>query len=437
MCLSITKPAGVLVPEEHLRQAYVNNKDGCGLAVINNGGICIHKGLFDIEEFIKMCAKTKDTPALIHFRFGTSGLKSKQNCHPFRLNSTWAMIHNGVLGIEHHKDESDTNAFCRWLRSMLPLCDNNPTHKEILEKQSNVLNGSKLTYMNNKGEFKYVNEYMGTRENGIWYSNTCFRTYVQRPTRSYSHGYSAGYGMGFGYGLADEDSIFDEIENRQRAITSSAPTVGLDKFEKWPPTPENYVGTWYWIPFSSGGMLVTLAQFYTFWSNRDKIPCERFKQAMADRAIEYQRRKNEEKEKVDRLKRGNPRATRIAGRTGLVLPSPAAFEGDDEKEAIDGVVRELQALDDAKKTINAASSIVDHIRCPGCGTWQDAKKFKFRVKDEYCEHCVKMFDQAQLDDFEESGCNVGGATAHHQSQQTQSVGARGSDAADAKQIVKV
>src|SRR5690606_17400792 len=54
MCLAIYKPAGKVVPEEHLEEGFTSNPDGAGYAYIaDDGKVHYAKGFFKYEDFIK------------------------------------------------------------------------------------------------------------------------------------------------------------------------------------------------------------------------------------------------------------------------------------------------------------------------------------------------------------------------------------------------
>lgn len=115
MCIAIVKNKGQFIPtEEELRKCFSTNKDGAGIAWMEDGVCKWVKGLMNIDDFLKKLNEIpdlKETIAMFHFRIATHGDDSvKQGLtHPFPVTadreaqiahegtSRMIAMHNGVL----------------------------------------------------------------------------------------------------------------------------------------------------------------------------------------------------------------------------------------------------------------------------------------------------------------------------------------------------
>lgn len=198
MCIAIVKPKNTNISDEYLINCFENNPDGAGIAYTVDKKLYIVKGIFDVNVFIKAvreAEKIADNTILIHCRIGTSGLKDKNNCHPFVVNDNTVMIHNGILDIDVPKDSkiSDTQIF---VNEILKNMDNkfihNKGNKRLLEYA--IGKNNKFAFLDNKGQFVIINEEQGSWEDGIWYSND-----------SYSYSFRVSFGSRFYQPVSKKD----------------------------------------------------------------------------------------------------------------------------------------------------------------------------------------------------------------------------------------
>lgn len=185
MCLLVCSRNGLEIPEEHIRYAFTQNKDGAGLAWADGtGAVWRRKGIFNVDTLIKHYKEDcVGKPHILHLRWATSGAKNEDNCHPFDVGGQWFMAHNGVLhGLPQKKDESDTAAYARYC--LTPILNKNP--RAIMEDEKFIAlvkkttEFSKLAFINGKGEIKIIWEEKGEEKDGIWYSNKMYQPIEQR-----------------------------------------------------------------------------------------------------------------------------------------------------------------------------------------------------------------------------------------------------------------
>ena len=197
MCIAITKPAGVKPDYKAYKNGYNRNPDGWGFAVPDrhSKSVIIRKNTTGFKDFWRQFKPFKDRPALVHFRIKTHGVIEKRNCHPFRVGSDLAMIHNGQLDIECNemKDKSDTWHFVKQvLRPMYadsPIFPWNAGCQFIAEQ---YIDYNKCAFLHADGDFAWWNKEAGYEvKDGHWYSNKTYEEPLKWP-KSWGAGYYTG-----------------------------------------------------------------------------------------------------------------------------------------------------------------------------------------------------------------------------------------------------
>jgi len=179
MCIIIVKPAGEVIPEEHLEQAWWRNSDGGGFAYPKNGKVIIQKGFFSFDAFLKTYSRAvKENPSapfLVHFRLSTGGKIDGRNCHPFRIADDLALAHNGVFGsIQATDEKSDTKVLARRIHRLDRSLFSNEDFLWLLERFF-VAEHSKGVLLFGSGKHVILNEETGSWKNGCWYSNNTYQ----------------------------------------------------------------------------------------------------------------------------------------------------------------------------------------------------------------------------------------------------------------------
>ena len=173
MCLLMVKPAGVPLPADFADiadQAAWANPDGVGFAYTRDGKVIRHRSVSVTPAEFARIAQTQipdAAPAIIHFRFGTSGGTRKALCHPFRIGDGSAFAHNGVLPIKPAAGMSDTATIAASVAradALLAAC------------APHVSPGNKFAVLQPSSELTILGEEHGQWDADIWYSNTYWQT---------------------------------------------------------------------------------------------------------------------------------------------------------------------------------------------------------------------------------------------------------------------
>lgn len=180
MCIIVHKPAGRKLEKTVYENCWSNNSDGAGFLVAKDGALIMEKGFFSLPELLKALEPYETENIVVHFRSGTMGGRTKDNCHPFMISEEVGFVHNGTI---HKIDRKQTQYSDTWHFNELilkPLIQSYPTswaHKAVkflLEEYIGSTN--KLVFMNNEGVVRIYNEEKGTRDHdGCWFSNTDYK----------------------------------------------------------------------------------------------------------------------------------------------------------------------------------------------------------------------------------------------------------------------
>jgi hypothetical protein len=144
-----------------------SNPDGWGLHSAH--GVFYSFGLpnDDIRAFLSS-KKKQNWMVTIHFRYATHGTISIDNAHPFRLNDTEWLMHNGCLSGDmfDHKTKSDTAILAEVLK------DCGPKGRDfILEQLAEEIGyGNRFCILRKNGWTRYGNWHYD-RKTLTWHSN--------------------------------------------------------------------------------------------------------------------------------------------------------------------------------------------------------------------------------------------------------------------------
>lgn len=193
MCLAIYQPAGVSIPESHLREGFNNNPHGAGFMYFDEKGKVqtfksMHFDAFIDEYEAAWAMHGKHSPFSVHFRWATHGTQDINNVHPFKMNEHVAVLHNGIIDCKiQDKKMSDTAAFVRDYLGNLPR--NWQDNEFLFDMVEQYCVGSKLVVMTSDPDAEYcayiVNEDAGHWHENVWYSNASYSCYKPKGMVTY------------------------------------------------------------------------------------------------------------------------------------------------------------------------------------------------------------------------------------------------------------
>lgn len=181
MCIIIHKPQGIVLDRQTYENCWSRHKDGAGFMVALDGKLIMEKGFFSLDEMLAAFAPYESENAVIHFRNGTKGGRTKENCHPFLVTEDIGFVHNGTIHKVDCKEPryNDTWHFNELI--MKPLVQTYPNiwaHKTVKYLIEEYIGGiNKLAFMNAEGVVRIYNEEKGTRDLGCWFSNTDYKSF--------------------------------------------------------------------------------------------------------------------------------------------------------------------------------------------------------------------------------------------------------------------
>lgn len=220
MCVIAVSEAGVNAPtEQNLKDMFDYNDDGAGISFVLDKRVYTYKGLMKwtdfektyalLEKKLKAAGKTfKDIPVMYHFRIGTHGPNSEGLTHPFpishdfkhlsalELSSDVVMAHNGIINsVTPRSGWSDTQQYISDI--VLPLMKTDRhfyKNKHLQRLLENTINGSRLAFLDNNGEFNLIGDWKtSTKEGleGIKYSNLNHENDYRYSGYNYGYAYTA------------------------------------------------------------------------------------------------------------------------------------------------------------------------------------------------------------------------------------------------------
>ena len=222
MCLLVMQEQNTTIEDENLKNAYDSNPDGVGYSFINSNNKIMTKKYRNYEKFLLAYQGDikefgNSSPFLLHFRLATHGQSEGTfNVHPFKVSKDIVFAHNGIISdVDDDKKLSDTQVFNRDI--LKELKDEFLLDVILVKLIEGFIGTSKLAFLNRDGSFKILNEELGKWDNGIWYSNSsyksrevCYTTAENKWWKSYN-----SYG---GYGdEAEYVDVFNNVTTKQDA----------------------------------------------------------------------------------------------------------------------------------------------------------------------------------------------------------------------------
>jgi len=176
MCIAILNKTNY-IDYSYFRNSWQNNPDGTGFGYIVDDQLMITKfpvstPLDEIyEDYCQIRIQT-ELPMIIHFRIATHGKVALENMHPFKVNDSVIMAHNGIIPNFGTDVLSDTKDFIARFLKFMP--DDFHLKDGKLNAIESVIGKSKLVFLDEFGNFKIINEKAGIWDKEDWYSNTSY-----------------------------------------------------------------------------------------------------------------------------------------------------------------------------------------------------------------------------------------------------------------------
>lgn len=194
MCIIVAKPAGIeFPPQETLENCFTSNPDGAGFMFARDKRVFIRKGFMDFASFIDALIEADidaSEACVMHFRIGTQGGNTPQNCHPFPVpcdedsikalecEAPIGMAHNGIISLFSQATGSLSDTMLFSLRIVDPMFRLAPSFMQSDDALSMLENTckSKLCFLDGLGDIVTVGDFID--ESGCLYSNTGYLSHA-------------------------------------------------------------------------------------------------------------------------------------------------------------------------------------------------------------------------------------------------------------------
>lgn len=208
MCmLSLITPEAE-VNYEHLFNGAKKNTDGYGYAIVRHkgpNGLLVFRSMNRFEAIERFKEDRKANPgtfAMFHSRWATGGVRDTTNCHPFQVGSDpmTALGHNGVFSSlqpspESGDTRSDTAVFAQ---DIMPARFRRLDRKGVQQQLAKAITPyNKVVIMTANPRYRMdaylINEKSGTWVEGVWHSNSDYKSWFS------SSRYLASWGDDYDY----------------------------------------------------------------------------------------------------------------------------------------------------------------------------------------------------------------------------------------------
>jgi hypothetical protein len=154
-----------------MRNCFLNNSDGAGLAWVDETGLRVRKGYFSWRELWKAMRGLKQYAAVLHCRLATNGSVKADNCHPFLLNNGVAVAHNGIAKVEPlEADMTDSESFA--IKYIEPWSQDELRTDRVTNLLEQALGaGNKMALLDTSGQITLLNGEGGVEFKDVWFSN--------------------------------------------------------------------------------------------------------------------------------------------------------------------------------------------------------------------------------------------------------------------------
>lgn len=181
MCLIIASPNGITPPLSLIHRGWFQeaNDDGWGISWYDtNRQMDLTEHGFDIDRLMAIVPLLKGHPHIIHLRYGTQGVVSLDNCHPFAIPTTphpdnpngpartIQMFHNGSFNL-NYVDSPDFTKSDSWhmarFMNRLGITPESFDDPDFIRMLNRYFAPSRAAFMLPGGDIRLINA-----SHGIW-----------------------------------------------------------------------------------------------------------------------------------------------------------------------------------------------------------------------------------------------------------------------------
>lgn len=177
MCTFFVKKPNQTIKREHFETIIENNPQGFGFMYTTGKKIVIVKSsapdsLDMWHKYVDAVKRYPKSHFIGHGRIATGSNINDANTHPFAVNQSLAMVHNGIIRqYPSTKSESDTMQYIKNVLRKLPK--DFYKNGAIMDLIGNDIVGSKFAFLTIDNRVYIVNKYLCTidKETGVLFSN--------------------------------------------------------------------------------------------------------------------------------------------------------------------------------------------------------------------------------------------------------------------------
>lgn len=205
MCLlftgsSIAIRAAFLNTPGLIEDVFQSNADGFGFMYATKKGLKVVKKLPNTTAEVRRMFEAlpnDDRMVAGHARMRTHGAINLDQCHPYQINESSWLMHNGVLHTGNKADPSKSDTW-HFINDFLKEASDNALHDPALHKVlGEYIESNRFAIMSGDGRLSIVNRDQGIEHEGVWFSNTyAWSPNLFIPSYRSFRGYSSYYGKG-------------------------------------------------------------------------------------------------------------------------------------------------------------------------------------------------------------------------------------------------
>lgn len=227
MCLLIVGKSNsirqqLLMTPGLIEDIYEKNGDGLGIMYAADGHMHVSKSLpssaFDAQQMLHSLPDDEREVAL-HWRWKTHGDIDLDNCHPYQVNETTWLMHNGILSTGNAADVSKSDSW-HFIQDYLIGVPDDVLHQAgFREMLGDFIGSNKFAIMSADGRLSVINKDQGISHDSVWYSNTYawsprllipgYGSYKGKKWGGYNYGGNKGHIHTnlTAWGMDDEDEV--------------------------------------------------------------------------------------------------------------------------------------------------------------------------------------------------------------------------------------